>query len=131
MEQWKQIEGFNGCYYVSNTGKVKSKGKTGFSILSGAFTFKELILTPSKTNWGHLRVVLQLNKKRKHVRVHRLVAQYFLPNLLGKSEVNHIDGDKTNNNVDNLEWVTPKENFAHSVKANIRKDNKGVKGFKK
>lgn len=129
-EIWKQIEGYNGTYYVSNTGCIKSSGKIGLNVLSGPHKRKDVILKPATTNWGYQRIVLQLNGVRKHERVHRLVAKYFIPNPNNKQEVNHIDGNKLNNRVDNLEWATPKENEAHAYKNGL-KINKGLRGFQK
>lgn len=104
-EVWKNIDGYNGMYQVSNLGRVRSfksnRSKHGH-IMS---------LTISKR--GYVRVTLY-NGGRKHCTVHRLVAKAFIPNLENKSEVNHIDGDKNNNRVDNLEWSTRSENMTHA-----------------
>ena len=121
IEEWKQIDGYNFTYFVSNLGRVKSSGKVGKNRFGGNFIFSDVILKEAITNWGYSRIVLQLNKVRKHVRVHRLVAIYFIPNPLNKAEVNYIDGNKQNNKVENLEWVTPKENEAHSYKIGLKK----------
>lgn len=64
---------------------------------------------------GYLQVALQKHKKRKDEKIHRLVAEAFIPNPENKPQVNHIDGDKTNNNVNNLEWTTTSENQLHSI----------------
>lgn len=105
-EIWKDIEGYEGLYQVSNLGRVKSFPRNG--------TIKEeRILKPNKVG-GYLQVALQNHKNRKYKKVHRLVAETFIPNLENKREVNHIDGDKTNNCVENLEWVTTSENQLHS-----------------
>lgn len=99
MESWKEIDGYSN-YQISNYGKIKSKRK-------------ELKLYKNKRN-GYLYTHLSQNGKTKVIRVHILVAKTFIPNNSNKPYVNHIDGDKTNNRTDNLEWVTPKENSIHA-----------------
>lgn len=93
-EIWKNIEGFEGLYQISNYGNVKSL-KYG----------KERILKPRKDKDGYLRVGLYINGKGKDYTIHRLVALYFiLNNDLFKTQINHKDENKENNNVNNLEW---------------------------
>ena len=108
--EWKLIEGFDGIYSVSNYGEVRNN-KTG------------RLMKQRKTEKGYLRVGLTNNGKPKCMRVHRLVAQAFIPNPDDKPEVNHIDFNKENNCVNNLEWVTGKENAKHSL-GNRKKSNK-------
>lgn len=96
MGQWKNIEGFE-RYEVSTEGKVKNR-KTG------------RLLKPGTDTYGYLRVILSVNGKAVGKSVHRLVAESFIPNPERKTQVNHIDEDKTNNNINNLEWMTSKEN---------------------
>ena len=100
-EQWKAVVGYEGIYEVSNYGKVRNV-KTG------------RILKLGKSKNGYLRVGLHKNGKQKYFLVHRLVAIAFIPNPDNKETVNHIDEDKTNNHVCNLEWMTQKENTRHS-----------------
>jgi hypothetical protein len=76
-------------------------------------------LKPATDKKGYLRVGLTINKKLCTKKVHRLVAIEFIPNPLNKPCVNHIDGNKKNNNVTNLEWVTYKENTEHAIKNNL------------
>ena len=102
MEIWEDIEGYEGIYQVSSLGKVKS--------LNFNHTKKEKILKPFFNRDGYLSVNLYKEGKRKQYLVHRLVAKVFIPNPENKLEVNHKDEDKTNNKVENLEWVTSKEN---------------------
>ena len=99
--EWKLIEGFDGTYSVSNYGEVRNN-KTG------------KLMKQNKNEKGYLRLGLRKNGKTKYMRVHRLVAQAFIPNPENKPDVNHIDFDKENNCVNNLEWVTCKENNNHS-----------------
>ena len=100
-EQWKQIAGYEGLYEVSNYGNV-------YSIRN------KKILKLSKDNLGYLRVMLCKNDKQKSFLVHRLVAIAFIPNPENKATVNHIDEDKTNNHVYNLEWMSRGDNVRYS-----------------
>ena len=92
-EQWKPVEGYEGLYEISNLGRVKSL-KYG----------KERIMKPGKDGNGYLLVHLYKNGKPKMFKVHRLVAEAFIPNPFDFSEINHINEDKTNNIVSNIEW---------------------------
>lgn len=98
-EIWKDIPNYEGIYQVSNFGNVRNKDKK--------LNFFD--------NKGYLVVDLSKNNIRKHYRVHRLVADVFIENPYNKKEVNHIDGNKHNNNVYNLEFVTSRENKIHAV----------------
>ena len=100
MEIWKDIEGYEGIYQVSNLGRTKRLYKND----------KEKILKPFSNKDGYLIVNLCKEGKVKSRSVHRLVAQAFIPNPENKPEVNHKDENKSNNKVENLEWVTSKEN---------------------
>lgn len=110
MEVWKDIKGYEGRYQVSNTGRIK-----GLPI-DEKFCKKreEVILKTFMCGSGYQEVILSIHGKRTPKLIHRLVAEAFISNPEGKKEVNHKDGDKCNNNVNNLEWVTPSENQAHS-----------------
>lgn len=112
---WKDIKGFEGRYQVSNCGDVISLGRR-LRIGAGYRTTKDYILRPSVNRYGYLYVTLDGRK----INVHRLVAMAFLPILDDKQQVNHIDGKKYNNNVCNLEFVTPKENMQHALNSGLR-----------
>ena len=101
-ELWSDIDGYEGLYQVSNLGRVKSLNynKTG----------KERMLKPGTDGFGYLFVILYKNRNQRLFKVHRLVANAFIPNPDVKPEVNHKDEDKTNNCLTNLEWMTSKEN---------------------
>ena len=103
IEEWRDIEGYEGLYMVSSLGRVKSIGYD-----------KERILKPGKIGYGYLQVCLFKDGKRKRYLVHRLVANAFIPNTENLPEVNHKDEDKTNNRVSNLEWMTSKDNTRYS-----------------
>ena len=117
-EVWKDIEGYEGLYQVSNFGDIKSLPKVRRN-RSGTYIQKEKLLKLSNTSTGYKKVELYKDKKRKSFKVHRLVAQAFIPNPENKREVNHIDGNKHNNKVNNLEWVTSSENKIHAFKMDL------------
>ena len=104
MENWKTIENVTN-YEVSDLGQIRNT-KTNY-ILKGRL---------SKSGYLQVSLTDKETKKQKNYYIHRLVAIYFLENLDNKREVNHKDGNKLNNNVDNLEWVTPSENQKHRQK---------------
>lgn len=110
QEIWKDVVGYEGIYKVSNFGNVMSFQPNCKSAQC---------LTPFD-NGGYFRVTLIKNRKRTNHLVHRLVADAFIPNPENKEAVNHIDGCKTNNRVDNLEWVTKGENTRHAIKIGLR-----------
>jgi hypothetical protein len=103
VEIWKNIINYEGLYQVSNMGRVKSLWKG-----------KERILKSGKSIWGYYLVNLHKNGKIKTYSVHRLVGIAFISNPDNKPEINHIDGNKTNNRADNLEWCTHLENIEHA-----------------
>lgn len=114
-EIWKDIEGYEGLYQISNYGNIVSLN------YNHTKKRKELIC---EINNGYCKIGLCKNNKTKRYMVHRLVAKAFIDNPYNKNQVNHIDGNKQNNRVDNLEWVTPKENTEHSIKNSLRKMKK-------
>lgn len=104
-EIWCDVIDYEGLYMVSNMGRVKSFYGIG-----------ENLLTPSCNQKGYQYVVLtDINKVRKSFKVHTLVARAFLPNSKGKRVVHHRDSNRANNRVENLEWVTHRENTAYAV----------------
>ena len=108
IEIWKDIKDYEGLYQVSNWGRVKS--------LNYNHTGKSKLLKPYDDTRGYLQVKLSKNRKSKNCLVHRLVATAFLENPENKPEINHIDEDKTNNRVDNLEWCEHKYNTNYGTR---------------
>lgn len=104
-EVWKtiNIEGFEDTYQISNKGRVHNMNTGRFP--NGSYTHD-----------GYNKFVLQKGGKQKRFMVHRLVALHFIPNPENKETVNHKDGNKLNNNVENLEWATRSENELHSFR---------------
>lgn len=116
MEIWKSIPGFEEMYIISNYGNVKGLQRQKIANINGSKTIVcERSLKPYKggKNQGYLRVCLSKDNKKTIGVIHRLVAELFIPNTFNKPAVNHIDGNKYNNNVSNLEWVTNSENMQH------------------
>lgn len=113
LEKFKLIEGYD-HYLVSTWGKIYRIDKA-FQVENDYqhMTRKLSELSTEETSKGYLRVYLSKNGKRKHHKVHRLVAQAFIPNPENKPQINHIDGNKQNNSITNLEWVTDAENKEH------------------
>ena len=114
FEIWKDINGYEGLYMVSNFGRVKSLSRT-VEYYNGRHYYESKILKPTVGNHGYYNVSLCKDKKWKHHLVHRLVAEAFLPNPNGYKQVNHKDENKLNNHVDNLEWCTQQYNLAYGT----------------
>ncbi|MDM0987481.1 NUMOD4 domain-containing protein [Clostridium perfringens] len=117
MEVWKEIKGYEGMYQISNLGRVKALER----IDSRGLRRKEKILKYNNTKNGYLEAVLCKNGKTKHITVHRLVAIHFIENINNLPIVNHIDGNKQNNKVDNLEWCTYSYNVKHAFRTGLAK----------
>ncbi len=111
--KWKDYQG----YKVSNTGKVIGKYK------------KEL--KPADNGNGYLHIVLMINGFKKHKYIHRLVAELFIPNPKKLPQINHIDGNKNNNDISNLEWCTSSHNLFHASKIGLTNRKGENNGFSK
>jgi hypothetical protein len=118
QEVWKDINGYEGLYQISNLGRVKSldrekwNGK-GFELL------KEKIIKPFIDKKSYLGIGLSKNGKKKNYRLHRLIAEHFITNPENKPTIDHIDRNISNNSLDNLRWATDKEQCDNKK---IRKD---------
>ena len=119
-EIWKDIEGFEGLYQVSNLGRVRSLDRIAKRQRNGQsydIPVNGKILGQRPIKKGYLRVALSKGyKQMSYLQVHRLVAVAFIPNPDNLPQVNHIDEDKTNNRVDNLEWCNNKYNSDHGTR---------------
>lgn len=125
IEIWKDIPDYIGEYQISNLGRVKSLERMKYTkYYKNGLKIKEKILKNRNNGDGYLTVLL--NNKKEYV--HRLVAKAFIKSESYYKEVNHIDGNKQNNNVENLEWCTRKENMIHSCKV-LLNDCKPVIGI--
>lgn len=116
MEIWIDIKGFEGAYQISNLGSVRSLDRVVTDKNGNLKTVKGRMLSLINHTGGYLTTKIGKAGNRY---IHRLVAEAFLIKPEGKTEVNHIDGNKKNNTVENLEWVTPSENQLHSKATGI------------
>lgn len=113
-EVWKDIKGYEGLYQISNFGRV-------FSVK------RKLYLKPRHNTGSTYQYVILYNKNGyKNFRVHHLVASHFIPKPKNKDYVNHLDGNKENNSMYNLEWCTTQENIGHSIYVLHHTNSKGV-----
>ena len=115
-EQWKPVKGFEGKYIVSNLGNVMSIPRTYTNKLGREYTVDGFTLVKHDDTNGYDKVWLGDSVMKS---VHRIVAEVFVPNPYGYSEVNHKDGNKKNNCVENLEWVTHQGNIVHAVETGL------------
>lgn len=114
MVEWRPVKDYEGLYEVSNTGEVRGLKRGS-------------LLTPTLKRNGYLSVKLSKNSKYTHKYIHRLVAESFIDNPENKETVNHKDGNKKNNFVDNLEWSTYSENHKHAYENGL-KERKATRG---
>jgi len=119
MTEWKDIEGYEARYEISTDGQVRNV-KT------------QRVLALKNTTSGYMSIGFREigNRTKTHFSVHRLVANAFVENPSSKPQVNHVDGDKLNNDVCNLEWCTPYENTRHAIDTGLKKPSDHNNGKK-
>lgn len=128
-EIWKDISGFQGCYQVSNLGRIKSIDRYVKCGKNGTKFQKGKVIKQSVNKYGYCQVRLSNGRKNKFsYTVHRLVAIAFIQNEIKYKQVNHIDGNKKNNNVDNLEWCNNSYNQIHAYKTGLQDRSKYYAG---
>ena len=135
-ELWKDVFGYKGYYKVSSTGRVKSipRKVPNSHLKNGTMFLKGKIMNPTVVKTGYAQVMLSKNGKRKYHKVSRLVAKAFIPNPKNKPQVNHINENKLDNRLENLNWMTAKENINHGtaierLTKKQRKNNKTIQVF--
>lgn len=113
-EEWTDIKDFEGLYQISSYGRVKSLPKSG-----KGNNANPRILAIRVRHHGYNQTCLTKNKKQYYFYVHRIVAEHFVKGVNENFDVNHIDGDKLNNNISNLEWISHRDNIMHAWNSNL------------
>ena len=127
-EEWRDIPGFEGIYAVSSLGRVKSLERDSEYYVKGQRRVRhygESLMKQYEDQDGYLQCHLQDHGREVYCNVHRYVAQAFIPNPSGLPEANHIDGNKHNNVVENLEWCNTQYNVSHALETGLRGSQKG------
>lgn len=119
-EIWAPVKGYEGFYEVSDTGKVKGIDRMVVS-KNGLTRKKGIEIKTRVNNDGYIEVRLSKDSRTTTTFIHILIAKAFIPNPFNKSEVNHINGIKTDNRIENLEWSTHSENMKHAYKMGLLK----------
>lgn len=127
-EIWRPIKNYEGLYEISNFGRIKSLDrevkfsaykKSNFNVRSHTAKLKGKMLKCYISQFGYIRIGLYKDSKIKDMAIHRLVAESFIKNINNKPFINHINGIKTDNRKENLEWVTASENMQHALKLGL------------
>ncbi len=130
---WKAIPGTDDLYFANKSGEIKSADRDrpylSHGTITGCYKRKGKVLKQVINSHGYPCVTIKfLNGSQKVVQVHQLIARTFIPNPDNKPQINHIDGNKENNNVTNLEWCTASENLKHAYKNGLNKGSSPWKG---
>lgn len=118
-EIWKPIIGYEGLYEVSSLARIRTVERIFIKINGQKIVIKERILKQGLNTAGYLSVGIYRNTKSTSTRVHRIFATAFIPNPQSKPNINHINGVKTDNRIENLEWCTQKENIQHAFRTGL------------
>lgn len=127
MKIWKEIPGYNGLYLASNLGEIKSIDRIVKCGHNSLRIHKGRILKQFVDRFGYKYVVITINREEHKIRVHRLVAKTFINNPDKKEQVNHKDGNKKNNTINNLEWCTASENMKHAYAIGLKMGKRKLK----
>ena len=128
-EEWRPIVGYEGLYEVSNTGQVRGLDRYVKYSDGRIYLHKGKVLSPIKDRDGYLQVNLCYSGRINSIKIHRLVAQAFIPNPDNLPQVNHKDEVKTNNNVDNLEWCDSKYNLNYGTRKDKVRESQLKSGY--
>jgi hypothetical protein len=127
VEEWRSVKGYEGSYQVSNLGRIRSVDRVSVNKFGWERRLKGAILKQVVSQSGYYRVSLSCGNRIVNKTVHKLIAEAFIENIDNKSQVNHIDSNKLNNQINNLEWCTQSENTQHSVMSMTFSNSKPVK----
>lgn len=117
-EIWKDIKGYEGLYQISNLGRIKSSDRE-LCNSRGVYVRQGRVLKNGKNQYGYFQVSLYKDGKRVNKQVHKLIAIAFIPNTNNYKIINHIDGNRQNNNINNLEWCTQKHNVKEAYRLGL------------
>ena len=128
MEEWKDVNGYEGMYQISNKGNVRSLDRISYH-KRGVSRYKGKPKKKRMSTFGYWMVSFSKENKSKNFYVHKLMGIAFIPNPKNKKFINHKNGIKTDNQLENLEWVTHSENMNHELDTGLRVMPKGVKVY--